>query len=275
MAERDPNAVATAITGVVAVSTRSAATPTAAQMDNPNFDILTIPGWVSLGLREKGAPSAWDDSPSTPEESYEEGFRFSTRSGTSSLTQTLLENSQAVAEVIRGVSYNYDGSSHTASIDIDNLVEVHAFTQDELIRPDGTRQIERYMAPLGTIVKVAKPASPRGQLKGTQVTISADRDPSIEGFYLHTLVDKDATPAPVVVSVAPSGQSVGEDVVIAGRNFTGMSGVTIDGVAVVSPLLASDDMIVATIPTGAAGASDVIVTTTDGASAAYSYTVGA
>lgn len=276
MAEKNPNDVTFAVTGMVAVSPRNAVMPTPAQMDNPNFDILSLPGWVSLGLRESGAPSAWADAPATPVESYEEGYKFSPRNGTVSLTQTLIENSQRVAEVIRGVTYNYGGSSHTAAIDVDKLTDVHIFTQDELIRPDNTRQVERYMAPLGTVTSIVKGASPRGQVKGTQVTMTADRDATIGGFYLHTLIDKDATPDPVIVSVLPAGQQVSKQVVISGRNFTGMTGVTVGGTAVVTPLLVSDDTIVATLPAGTAGANKpIIVTTPNGPSVSYAYTVAA
>ncbi len=82
----------------------------------------------------------------------------------------------------------------------------------------------------------------------------------------------DATTVPVITSVSPAGQAVGEQVVINGSAFVGGTGVTIDGLPAEHTTLSSST-VVAVIPDTAAGAADVIVTTGAGASAPFSYTV--
>lgn len=84
-----------------------------------------------------------------------------------------------------------------------------------------------------------------------------------------------ATGVPVITGVTPAGQSIADPIIISGVRFTGTTGITIDGQAVVLFAVDGDTRIVAVIPAGAVTASDVVVTNATGASAAYSYTVGA
>lgn len=77
---------------------------------------------------------------------------------------------------------------------------------------------------------------------------------------------------PVITTITPAGQSVGEQVTINGSEFDGTTGVTIDA-EIAEFTLVSSSTIVAVIPALAAGAADVIVTTAAGASAPVSYTV--
>lgn len=109
---------------------------------------------------------------------------------------------------------------------------------------------------------------------------TGDEDPGWYSFTLSSVggvvlienpVNDDA--APGIVSITPAGQSIGEEVIIKGVGFTGMTGITIDGAAVVTPTLVDDRHIIAKIPVGAAGPAPVIVTTADGPSTALSYTV--
>jgi hypothetical protein len=82
----------------------------------------------------------------------------------------------------------------------------------------------------------------------------------------------DDTDIPVITSILPAGQSVGEQVTITGQGFSGTTGVTIDAIAA-EFMLVSDATIVAVIPPAAAGAAAVIVTDANGPSVAVSYTV--
>lgn len=81
-----------------------------------------------------------------------------------------------------------------------------------------------------------------------------------------------ADEAPVISSVTPTLAAVGEQVVIEGGNFTGATAVSIDSVAVVEFVVVDANTIVAVIPTGVSGASDVTVTTAAGVSNTYAYT---
>lgn len=82
------------------------------------------------------------------------------------------------------------------------------------------------------------------------------------------------TSLPVILGISPEGMGVDEQIRIDGSNFDGATSVTIGATAAAFTLV-SGSTITATIPVGAAGAADVIVTTADGPSAAVSYTVAA
>lgn len=268
----NPNDVGYPTGGITAFAPRSAAIPSKAQMADPSFQITSIPGWVVLGLRTTDGAPEWAETPATPEETYEEGYKFSPANGTLAVTQNLAEMSAAALGVLRGVTY-VDG---VADIDIDSITEGRIYTEDRLRTKVGDK-LDRYMGPQATVTAVANPRKARGSMFNRPITVTVDRSDELEGraHYRHALIDADPTPEPYIVAVTPAGQAVGEDVVISGGRFTGMTGVTIDGNAVVSPLLAGDDMIVATIPASSAGEAAVVVTTPDGSSDPYTYTVAA
>jgi hypothetical protein len=110
-----------------------------------------------------------------------------------------------------------------------------------------------------------------------------------KGTYAFTLnsdgiVDQITSPVagdgtPLIESVGPAGQAVGEQVVIRGYNFTGTTGITIDaqavGTATEDFTVVDANTIVATIPATVAGAAEVIVTNAAGASDAFAYTAAA
>jgi len=100
-----------------------------------------------------------------------------------------------------------------------------------------------------------------GQGKATKIT-----NPAVE---VDTPID------PVIQSVTPAGQSVGEQVTIVGSSFVDITSITIDGlpVPVGTYTVLNTSEIVATIPATAAGAAAVVVTTAAGASNAVQYTV--
>lgn len=73
--------------------------------------------------------------------------------------------------------------------------------------------------------------------------------------------------APVVTGVDPAAGIAGDEIVITGVNFVGITGVTIGGTAATAFTVDNHRQITATVPAGAVGAADVIVTTAVGASA--------
>lgn len=259
--------------GITAFAKRDAVIPTKAQMADPNFAITSIPGWVVLGLRTSDGAPEFAESPAAPQETYEEGFEFSPQNGTLAATQNLAEMNPEILGLLRGVTY-VDG---VADIDIDSLTDGRIYTEDRLRGKVGDK-LERYCGPQATVTAIANPRKARGSMANRQITISLKRSDELEGrgHYRHAIIDADDTPEPVIVSVTPAGQTVGEQIVISGRHFTGMTALTIGGTAVTVKMVAADDTIVATIPTGTIGANKpVIVTTPDGASESYAYTVAA
>lgn len=72
--------------------------------------------------------------------------------------------------------------------------------------------------------------------------------------------------APVVNDVEPATGVAGDEIVITGVNFVGVTGVTVEGTAVTSFTVDNHRQITATVPAGTAGPADVVVTTAKGAS---------
>lgn len=103
------------------------------------------------------------------------------------------------------------------------------------------------------------------------VTITAYPDSSEVKAYLY-MDDGLTAPVPSISAVSPSGETVGDLVTVTGAYFTGTTGITFDGEAVVSYTVISDTVISLIIPAAVTGAADVIVTNAAGASDAYAYT---
>ncbi|MDJ1113237.1 phage tail tube protein [Microbacterium dauci] len=80
---------------------------------------------------------------------------------------------------------------------------------------------------------------------------------------------------PVLSSVTPPTAGDGEMVTITGAGFLGATAVTVDGDPVPEFVVVNASTIIATLPTGDAGAVPVIVTTPAGPSTALVYTRGA
>lgn len=80
---------------------------------------------------------------------------------------------------------------------------------------------------------------------------------------------------PVIQGISPSGKGAGEPVLITGLRFTGTvptSGVKFGGTNAADFEVINDQQIVAILPAGSAGPTNVLVTNASGASATYSYT---
>lgn len=87
-----------------------------------------------------------------------------------------------------------------------------------------------------------------------------------------------AAAVPVIASASPSAVAVGGQVTITGNGFTGTvptSGVKFGATNATAWTVISDSLIVAIMPTGSAGAANIVVTNAAGPSTAFSYTRGA
>ena len=86
-----------------------------------------------------------------------------------------------------------------------------------------------------------------------------------------------APAVPVIATATPTGAATGALVTITGAYFTGTvatTGVKFGGVNATNWSVVSDSTIVATMPTGSAGAAAIVVTNSVGASASFAYTRG-
>lgn len=85
-----------------------------------------------------------------------------------------------------------------------------------------------------------------------------------------------AATTPRLDTITPADQAIGESIYLQGVRFTGMTGVTVDGTAVVSPTLVNDGLIEAIIPAGVTTGSPVpVVVTTASGTGTQTYTVSA
>lgn len=87
-----------------------------------------------------------------------------------------------------------------------------------------------------------------------------------------------AAAIPVLISATPTAVAAGGQVQITGTGFTGTlptTGVKFGATNATSWIVVSDSLIVAIMPTGSAGAANIVVTNAAGVSTALSYTRGA
>lgn len=103
-----------------------------------------------------------------------------------------------------------------------------------------------------------------------------------KGTYAFTLnsdgiVEKITSPiagdgTPIIESVGPAGQGVGDQIVVRGYNFLGTTGITVDSEAVVEFTVVDANTIVLVIPAAVTGAAEIVVTNAAGAGTAADYT---
>jgi hypothetical protein len=101
---------------------------------------------------------------------------------------------------------------------------------------------------------------------------------TIDGVLASIANPWSATAVPVIASATPSGATAGTQVQITGGGFNGTiatTGVKFGATNATSWTVVSDSTIVAIVPTGSAGAANIVVTNAAGASTAFSYVRGA
>lgn len=106
-----------------------------------------------------------------------------------------------------------------------------------------------------------------------EVTIECFPDAS--GVKAVSFIDQLTAAAPSVTGASPSGAATGSQVLIKGAGFTGTTGaagVKFGGTNATTYTVVDDTQIVATVPSGAAGAANIVVTSPNGASNAFAYT---
>lgn len=183
------------------------------------------------------------------------------------LCQTVQENIKTGETIDITVSAVFD-QQEASSADVNlayaavaedaEVYVAQAFGWDSTVTPTAATVIDLWK---GTVQMRTKnqPTSVDEDLKFT-ATLSGS------AYYADVAIE---AAIPLIVSVLPSGETVGEMVTITGSRFTGTTGITIDGETVVEYEVISDTKIAALIPAAVSGAADVVVTNAAGASAAY------
>jgi hypothetical protein len=103
----------------------------------------------------------------------------------------------------------------------------------------------------------------------TSVIPAVGSTPGIMKIYKSTL----QAAVPTIATVTPSGQAVGTQITITGSGFTGTTSVKF-ATTVLAYTVIDDGRIIATVPTGTAGAVTVTVTNAVGVSTGFTYTRG-
>ena len=263
------NAVGTAIRGMTAWLPNAVSVPTEAQMANPNF---TLPAsFIRLGLRTTDGAPEMAENPAALIELYEAGYKINPGTGTAQLTQTFAQFDNTLRTAVRGATLV---SGAVIDVDVDNSPLGTVFCEDVFRMADGSFNILRKCAPAQiSSVKSGKPQ--RGNIPGTTVVWDIERSEALGNkHFREAWLASDTTPDPVIWSISPAGLTVAGVMVVHGANFTGMTAATIGGTTVTTKSVADDATVLLTIPAGVtAGAKDVIITTPNGSSPAFSYTV--
>lgn len=126
------------------------------------------------------------------------------------------------------------------------------------------------------IVTIAPASTAVADLRAITATFTMDGD-TVTKLTSSEIADLKAgldAHKPVILSVLPTGQAVGDQVMIAGQYFNGATGVKFGSTAATTYTVVSDAMIVAVIPSGASGTVSVTVTNATGTSDGADYTVG-
>lgn len=197
-----------------------------------------------------------------------------------SLTVTFGESSSAwVNAVAHGQLVSaFAGDPDSAWDFDDDGVDDYPYYRLWLIAQDGVGDQARYRVEYMYKAKVTAMTDrtlSRTTAEGFGFTFGLFRDP-VAGKVLRRAEDAPALHAPaslpLITAVTPSGGSVGDVLRIEGARFTGATAVSIDATSA-DFQVASGSLIFASIPSGAAGAADITVTTPAGTSTAFSYTV--
>jgi hypothetical protein len=132
----------------------------------------------------------------------------------------------------------------------------------------------RIVVPAGQITGVSEDPMVRNGLQGFDVTLTCYKDDS--GVKAYRYYDTGVTPAaPTISSRAPLGNLAtagGEIQVLTGLNFTGTTGVTVGGTAVLDFQLINDQTLSIITPAKSAGSFNIVATNAAGASAGFSVT---
>lgn len=257
------------VTGFLAFAPYGTAYPSAVELGTYGY---TPPAaWKRAGLITVDGGFGWSEDRATAIEFFQDSYQVNPGNGTASLAVKLAETGANVRQFLRNLTADVNG---VIDVDIDADVRWAVYTEEV----DKLGRIRRRVGGNAWLATNAADRSTRGEVNGNEATFTVKRDPNnANKHFREAIVEADATPAPYVSSVLPSGAAVGSDVAVQGA-YLGTSGAdisafTIDGVAVVAKTWISPSLVIATIPTGVAGAAPVVVTTTSGgASNTYSYT---
>lgn len=265
----DVTNVGIALTGRIAFADYGTTLPTAAQMYNPAYVLPA--GWSNPGLITQDGGFSYAESRSEPMQFFQDGYEVTLGTGELILTVKLAESSEAVRKITRGLTADGNG---TMEVDIDGAPLRYSIFTEQVYKSGAMR---RRACANAWVRSVSNDQPTRGQADTVTLTLAIKRDAAHgNGHFRETLLPYDTTPNPYITSITPAGKSIGGQVLVQGYNLTPVTSLTFDGVTVTAGanrVEMNSGAILVTIPAGAVTASDVIVTTANGASNTVVYTV--
>lgn len=267
-AGNDATTVFIPVTGFVAFAAYGTTIPTKAEMNTYGY---TPPvAFKRGGLITTDGGAGWAEKRSNPVEYYQDQYETNLGTGTVELSVKLAETNANVRTILRGTAP--DGNN---AIDVDIDADVHYVAYTEEVAKNG--DIRRRVAANAWLTSTDGDKSTRGAVNANQATFNVKRHADHGGkHFTEVIVPFDATPAPYITSVLPSGAAVGADVLVRGA-YLGTSGAdisafTIDGIDVAVKTWIDASNVLCTIPAAVSGAAPTILTTTSGgASNTYAY----
>lgn len=195
------------------------------------------------------------------------------------VTSVVFDNEEASGDVTTFADAEAGGArQHFATISAIQSVQTASFWRFVW---DNTGQTATYKyAPHGNAVATADQPHLTGTLKiGPKPSLGGDAG-ATNTYTFETRFDIDGEPTldlgtgalPAITAISPTGQQVGDSVLISGTRFTGATDVKFAAASSPSFILVSDSVITAVIPAGT-GVKAVTVITPEGTSASVNYTV--
>ena len=185
------------VTGFLAFAPYGTALPSTADMAAYGY---TPPvAWKRAGLITVDGGFGWSDERADSIEFFQDSYQVSAGNGTATLAVKLAETSGNVRQLLRNATADLYGGM---DIDVDADIRWALYTEE--VDKNGT--IRRRVAGNGWLSTAATNRSTRGEVNATEATFTIKRDPNMGSkHYREVIVPVDATPAPYVSTVLPSG----------------------------------------------------------------------
>ena len=266
MAGQSTSEVRVAVDGIVSTAPYSTSTP-----PTSSASTLAAP-WVDLGyVSEDGVTEATAQS-SEKIRAWQKGKAVRTviTEGETTYQLVLIQTNKDTVALYYGADVASDGSI------VVNPMKERPLFELNLDVIDGTDIVRAY-APEAQVTEVGDQVYANGVPIGYEVTITCAVVNDVAGSGKPGSVKKwysslAATAVPTITSALPASQTTGEVVTLVGTGFSGVTGITIGGVAATGFDVISATKIYITLPSGTAGSAPIIVTTSAGASTAKAYT---
>ncbi|MFJ4168492.1 IPT/TIG domain-containing protein [Paenarthrobacter sp. NPDC089714] len=265
----DVSAVGVPVTGHIGFAPDGTVGPTPAAGASRSF--VLDPDYKVPGLLTEDGGFEWTLEPDgDPIVFWQDGYSLPTGIATAELVLKLAQTDEIVRSITRGKTADENGYM---TVDAGgHAVQYSVFTEE--IFKNGV--IRRRWAPKVSIKTVKEDKNERGNVLGYEVTLTIHRSPLVNnehfGEWLIPALASVTAASITAVKGTPDPAGTGELVTITGTGFATTTAVTIGGTAVSDFDVVSNTELTAVLPAGAAGAANVVVTNSVGASAAFPYT---